>query len=173
MKKILLIITSALICFIANSQNSLQGNWSNPHTAMGMTINETLSFSADVSGIVEKAVSVNLAASMMGAKISGEMQASMKGTFEYKDARLVIKWDKDSYQYKTVRPIEYSIKGKTDSQTTEELEKAMNAILDDLKNTAAKNDIYDSVTFKKGKLSLSGRDQAGKKHSETYTFLSE
>lgn len=171
MKKIIIILTVAFSCIAANAQDNLKGSWSITHSVMGTTINEVLTFDSVMSGNVENKLSIDLSVNMMGAKLEGEMEMSIKGTFEYKDGQLVIKWDRESIQQRTVKPIEYYYKGESVPDMKAEMEKVMAAVLDDLKKTALKDDIYESVTFKKGKLTLIERDEKGKKHSETYTFV--
>ena len=99
------------------------------------------------------------------------MELSVAGTFEYKEDQLFIKWDTESIQQRTIKPIEYYYKGESVPEMKAEMEKVMAAVLDDLKKIALGKNIYASVTFRKGKLILTERDEKGKKQSETYIFV--
>lgn len=171
-KIIIIILTAAITCIAANAQNNLKGSWANIHTVMGTTINEVLVFGSELSGNVEHKASIDLSSSMMGAKLEGEMEMSIKGIFEHKDGKLIIEWDTESLQLKTVKPLDCRYKGESVPEMKSELEKVMATVLEDIKKNSTKENIYESVTFKNGKLILTERDEKGKKHSETYEFVS-
>lgn len=171
MKRIIIILTAAIICIAANAQNSLKGSWSNTHSIMGITVTEMMTFDSELSGNIGHKASIDLSMNMMGVKISGEIELSMSGTFVFKDGRLAIKWNAESIQQKTIKPVECHYKGETFPEAREEMEKAMAKVVEEIKKSAFEGEVYDPVTFKKDKLTLTETDGNGKKHSETYSFV--
>ncbi|MCQ2165900.1 MAG: hypothetical protein MJY49_00520 [Bacteroidales bacterium] len=171
MKKIIILLTAAIICIASNAQDNFKGDWSFQKSVLGTTIKRVLSFDSELSGNVEDNMSIVLSSGMMGVKLVGEMEISLTGTFDYKDGQLIINWDTESFLSEVVKPVECYYKGKPVPEMKTEMEKVMTEILDKVKEEALGEERYESATFKKGKLTLTERDEKGKTTSYTYYFV--
>ena len=171
MKKILTLLSLAIISIGANAQNSLAGSWAMTEKVMFFSITQMMTFDSSLSGKVENKFSLIFNANFMGVKMSGEAETSISGVFELKGDRLTIKWGDDVRQ-KIVKPIEISYK---DEVAPPDIQKKMENLWDEcakaFKEMAGEEVIYDSAVIKNGKLILS-RIEDGKKNNLTYKFVS-
>ena len=168
MKKTIVILAAIFICVAATAQNDLKGNWSFSRSVMGVSITDLMSFDSDLSGNVEKQFNIDFDMDAMGLKMSGEIECSMKGTFELDDNRLTIKWDPETVTQKTLKPIECYYKGKPApeeiKQKMEDMEKSITDSIKDINEVT----VFE-LKIQKNKLILSDRNGDGKKNSMTYT----
>ena len=173
MKKVVIVLIAAFVCFESFAQETLKGRWSTSGKAMGMTITQTLVFDAEQSGSVERILTLTFAMNVLGVKADGEMEMSTMGTFEYKDGQLFCHWDPESLQMVTTKPIVCISNGEPVPEVNEEFEKAMTESMANAKESFLEEQVFDTVKLKKGKLTLGTTDENGKKQRETYSFVNQ
>lgn len=172
MKKVVIVLIAALVCFESFAQETLKGRWTNySGKVMGMTITQALVFDAEQSGSVERIMTMTFAMNMLGVKVDGEMKMSTMGSFEFKDGQLFCHWDPESVRIVTTKPIVCTSNGEPVPDMNEEFEKAMNESVANAKENFLEEQVFESVKLKKGKLTLTNTDEKGKKQSDTYTFV--
>ena len=158
----------------APAQNTLNGIWSYSETQMGIAVFDVMTFDSDFSGNVENKYNINIDINIMGIKMSGEIECSMKGSFKFQDGKLAIKWNPESVIQKTVKPLECVYKGKPAPKEMEEkvgeIEKVITASFEEVKRNANGEKVYDA-NIRKNKLTLSRKDEDGKSQSVTYSFM--
>lgn len=171
MKKVVIVLVAALVCFESFAQETLKGHWTTSDKVMGMTITQALVFDAEQSGSVERIMTMTIAMNMLGVKIDGEMEMTTMGSFELKDGQLLIHWDPESLRLVTTKPIVCTSNGETIPDMNEEFEKSMNESMANAKENFLEEQVFESVKVKKGKLTLTHINEKGKKQSETYNFV--
>lgn len=172
MKKFLTLLL-VLISVSVSAQESLLGSWNISMDVMGTDVSHTLTFDNDTEGTVTELIYFGLDIKMLGAHMSGKMTATHKGHFELKNNVLTIKWMPDTVEYTILEKPKGTMKGKTEPELQKQAEKMFDDIRKAIINENPEDDIYDSVTFKRGKLILKSKDKEGKTETETYTRVSE
>lgn len=172
MKKIFTLLL-VLVSVSVGAQESLLGSWNISVDVLGTDVSSTLTFDNDTEGTVTELIYFGLDIKVLGAHMSGKMTATHKGHFDLKNNVLTIKWLPDTVEYTILEKPKGTMKGKTEPELQKQAEEMFDDIRKAIINENPEDDIYDSVTFKRGKLILKSKDKAGNTEAETYTRVSK
>lgn len=166
-----ILLTLLTLTVKAQAPASVAGKWSSCTTNMGVTSNNVMEFDGDTSGHCHLESHVTLAISAMGIEVSGESIITDEGTFEYKDGRLVLRWDAEKITCEFLKPIACTKGGKPDEKTRREVESIFDTTINRFREKAGTPVVYDPVEIKKGNLQITTRDEKGRKKTFTYAPL--
>jgi len=168
MKKALLIIILVFSAISVYAQDGLKGTWSQKHSFMGISGVEQCTYSDDKSGTITAKMDINVDFGMRGAKLTGVIDVTMSGKFNYNGSEITIKWDPDSFKAVETKPFESNMGSKVGEEFKNLILETIDEMKAEYKKQSGMEEKFFDVKISAKKLSYKSIVD-GKTESESYT----
>lgn len=174
MKKSIISLMLIVLSLSAVAQNSLKGTWmSSSKSEIGLTVWDSKTFSHNRAGDVEEKIIMEANVNLMGIKVTGAYEVTFRGTYKLDGKTLTINWDPESFVAENTEPLDVASPGMMAAMVQGQAMNIVKTMLSGIEEHLKETDVYTDVKFKKGKMTITGKDQRGANQRQTLTYVSE
>jgi len=181
MKKLILTLVMLAMAVCGYAQASLKGTWEQSQSMMGMSASETITYQDEKTGKVCDKAKMTINVGMMSARVKGEANCYLEGTFKYVGDKITIKWNPDSFKFDMTKPLTVTIKNeeslpkekkaeleKKKKEMAKEFEEIITSLKEDMMKKLSEEEVLTDVKVSDKKLTYKYIED-GKTQTDKYT----
>ena len=171
MKKLLTTAAFAVLSSILSfAQLPLEGTWCMSQTFFGTTVADYMIFENNTGGKVTNKLVINMKMTVAGAKVTGDAEIALEGTFTAEGDKVTIKWDQDTRKV-TQKPMEVNYKGEKIDEDFSDCDEIFTELIQETEEEIKTADVdeFYNVKVKNDKLFMTSKDEKGKAETDKFT----